>query len=86
MSLKFLVHAWGLRDSVEQIFRNKALWLLLLIKCQGVIVMKILTLQYFFLFNLFNLFIYWLPWVFVVWAFSSCREQELLLLGWAGFL
>ena len=64
MSLKFLVHAWGLWDSVEQIFRNKALWLLLFIKYQGVIVMKILKLLYFFLFY-FILFIYWLHWVFV---------------------
>ena len=84
MSLKFLVHAWGLWDSVEQIFRNKALWLLLFIKYQEVIVIKILKLLYFFLFY----FIYLLAALGLccfVWAFSSCREQELLL-HWVGGL
>ena len=70
MSLKFLVHAWGLWDSVEQIFRNKALWLLLFIKYQGVIVMKILKLLYFFLFY-FILF----------YLFTGCTGSLLLCVG-----
>ena len=73
MSLKFLVHAWVLLDSVEQIFRNKALWLLLFIKYQGVSVMKILKLLYFFLLY----FIYLLAALGLccfVWAFSSCSK------------
>ena len=85
MSLKFLVHAWVLLDSVEQIFRNKALWLLLFIKYQGVSVMKILKLLYFFLLY----FIYLLAALGLccfVWAFSSCREQELLLHRVGGLL